>query len=266
MRLTLMGTQGWIPSAERQTTCVAMDDGRTLFLFDAGTGLSRLLRPPGGTMFKDVSEVHLFLTHYHLDHVCGLAYLPGIFAGRALTLHAPSSTLTGLDPEKTLAELIRPPYNPRHWAELEGVSVAAVEPGENRVAGHIVAARAQTHADASVAYRLDDDLVLATDTVFDLETAAFAQGAEVLLHEAWIDGVEENDPAKSELVRSTYASHTSARQAAYLAEKASVGELILLHLNPLYDEGYYRQMEMSARAIYANVSVYPDLYERELMG
>ena len=39
-----------------------------------------------------------------------------------------------------------------------------------------------------------------------------------------------------------------------------------MHLNPFFDEGYYRQMEMSARAIFANVSVYPDLYQRELMG
>jgi ribonuclease BN (tRNA processing enzyme) len=266
MRLTLMGTQGWIPSADRETTCVAMSDDRVLFLFDAGTGLSRLLEPPCDAMFRDAAEVHLFLTHYHLDHVCGLAYLPGIFAGRRLTVHAPSQALTGLDPEKTLAELICPPYNPRPWAELEGVSVATVEPGENRVAGHIIAARAQKHADTSVAYRLDDDLVLATDTVFDLETATFAEGVEVFLHEAWIDGVEEDDPARSELVRSAYVSHTSARQAAYLAAKAAVGELILMHLNPFYDEGYYRQMEMSARAIHANVSVYPDLYQRELMG
>jgi ribonuclease BN (tRNA processing enzyme) len=217
-------------------------------------------------MLDEAAEVHLFLTHYHLDHVCGLAYLPGIFAGRKLTVHAPSPALNGLDPSTTLAELIRPPYNPRPWTEIEGISVAAVEPGDNHVAGHVVAARAQSHSNTSVAYRLDDDLVLATDTVFDLETAAFAEGAEVLLHEAWIDGVEENDPAKSELVRTTYAAHTSARQAAYLAAKAAVGELILMHLNPFYDEGYYRQMEMSARAVYANVSVYPDLYQRELMG
>ena len=83
-------------------------------------------------MLDDAAEVHLFLTHYHLDHVCGLAYLPGIFAGaqadrpRALARRSPAST-----PSDALAELIRPPYNPRPWAEIDGkLTVATVEPRE----------------------------------------------------------------------------------------------------------------------------------------
>ena len=266
MRLTLLGTQGWIPTATRETTCVAVDDGRVLFLFDAGTGLSRLLGQPGAAMLHTAGRVHLFLTHYHLDHVCGLAYVPGIFAGRKLTVHAPAAEVTGVDPHAALAELIRKPYNPRPWAEIEGLELRALPAGATEIEGHTVSLRRQRHADTSVAYRLDDALVLATDTVFDLQTAEFARGAEVLLHEAWIDGVEEDDPAKQELVRSTYTTHASARQAAYLADRAGVGELLPIHLNPFYDEGYYRQMEMSARAVFPSTAIYPDLYQRELMG
>lgn len=264
MRLTLLGTQGWIPTATRETTCLAVDDGPLLLIFDAGTGLGRLLQPPASRLIAGAREIHLFLTHYHLDHVCGLAYLPGIFAGRPLMVHVPDASLNGVDPQRGVPELIRKPYNPRGWGELSGFLLDTLHEGVNEIAGHELRLRAQCHPDTTVAYRLDDHFVLATDTVADPETAAFARGAEVLLHESWIDGVEEDDPGAADLVRATYLAHTSARQAAALAAQAGVGELILMHLNPLRDDAYYAQMQTSARELFAATSVYPDLHERAL--
>jgi ribonuclease BN (tRNA processing enzyme) len=45
-----------------------------------------------------------------------------------------------------------------------------------------------------------------------------------------------------------------------------VGELILMHLNPLRGSDYYAQMQASAREIFAATSIYPDLHERVLGG
>jgi ribonuclease BN (tRNA processing enzyme) len=264
VRLTLLGTQGWVPTPERETTCFAVDEGPLLFIFDAGTGLSRLLRPPASRLLGAAHEIHLFLTHYHLDHVCGLAYLPAIFSGRTLMVHVPDAALNGVDPQRGVPELIRKPYNPRAWHEQPGFVLQTLHEGDNEVAGHEVRLRAQCHPDTTVSYRLDDHLVLATDTVADPQTASFARGAELLLHEAWIDGVEEGDPRAEDLVRTTYLAHSSARQAAALAAQANVGELILMHLNPTRDEDYYAQMQASSREIFPATSVYPDLYERAL--
>jgi len=264
VRLTLLGTQGWIPTPTRETTCVAIDDGPLLLIFDAGTGLGRLLRPPASELIAGAHEIHLFLTHYHLDHVCGLAYLPGIFAGHTLMVHVPDASLSGVDPQQGVPELIRKPYNPRAWHEQPGLALSTLHAGVNEVAGHTLRLRSQCHPDTTVAYRLDDRFVMATDTVADPETAAFAAGAEVLLHEAWIDGAEEADPGADDLVRTTYLAHSSARQAAAIAAQAGVGELILMHLNPLRDEDYYAQMQASARERFAPTSIYPDLHQRGL--
>lgn len=266
MRLTLLGTQGWIPTAARETTCMAVDDGPLLFIFDAGTGLSRLLRPPASELLSGAREVHLFLTHYHLDHTCGLAYLSAVFAGRTLMVHVPDAALNGVDPQRAVPELMRKPFHPTDWRDQTGVVLATLHEGVNEVAGHELRLRAQCHPDTSVAYRLDDRFVMATDTSADPATAEFARGAEVLLHEAWIDGVEEGDPASTEMVRTTYRAHSSARQAAGLAAQAGVGELIIMHLNPLRDDDYYAQMQASAREIFAPTSIYPDLFERPLGG
>jgi ribonuclease BN (tRNA processing enzyme) len=263
VRLTMLGTQGWIPTQRRETTSLTVEDGDRLLIFDAGTGLGRLVEPPASALLQRAGEFHLFLTHYHLDHVCGLAYLPALFVGRALHIHAPEASINGVDIEKGIGELIRHPYNPGNLA-LPGLTFDSLKEGVNEVGGHEVRVRQQCHPDTTVGYRVDDAFALATDTVSDPETAAFAKGVRLLLHEAWIDGVEEHVPGKEELVALAYKAHTSARQAARLAADAGVGELFLIHLNPLMDESYYQQMQASARETFPAASVVPDLYWRDL--
>ncbi len=91
MDVTALGTMGWMPSDRRETTCFACRSGEDTFIFDAGTGLRRLLQPEHAHLLAGSGVVHLFLTHYHLDHVCGLAYLPGVLPGRVLVIHAPDA-------------------------------------------------------------------------------------------------------------------------------------------------------------------------------
>ena len=112
-------------------------------------------------------------------------------------VHVPDAALNGVDPQRGVPELIRKPYNPHAWNEQPGLVLQTLHEGVNEVAGHEVRLRAQCHPDTTVAYRLDDLLVLATDTVADPQTASFARGVEVLLHESWIDGIEEDDPGSA---------------------------------------------------------------------
>jgi len=257
MRLTLLGTQGWIPTNERETTCFAVEDEDRLLVFDAGTGLRRLVSPPWRSLVERCAEVHLFLTHYHLDHVCGLAYLQAAFPESPVIVHAPHESVTGVDPDEALSGLIRPPYNPRPWHELPGVELRVLHEGISEIAGHRVAVRAQAHSDISVAYRLDDALVVATDTTADPATTVFAAGAHVLLHEAWYVGdLPERDVPAS--VRAGYAAHSEALAVARLAAEAGVGRLVLIHLNPLQDEATYGAMAAAARGVFAATDVRPD--------
>jgi ribonuclease BN (tRNA processing enzyme) len=258
MLVTLLGTAGWIPSDRRETTCFAVRDGDVILVFDAGTGLRRLLDPRLAALLDGAHEVHLFLTHYHLDHVCGLAYLPGVLPDRPITIHAPEAALTGVDPEAALAGLLRRPYNPRDWDELAQLRLAPLAAGVNEVAGHEVRVRPQRHSDVSVAYRVDDAFVLATDTGIDPGTAELAAGVGLLLHEAWYnvdDARTEDVPAA---LRPGYAAHSEAGAVAGLAAAADVGRLVLIHLNPLYDETYYTAMAERAGAVFARTEVRAD--------
>jgi ribonuclease BN (tRNA processing enzyme) len=272
MRLVLLGTQGWVPTATRETTCFAVEDGDQLLLFDAGTGLGRLVAPPWRALAERCRRVHLFLTHFHLDHVCGLAYLPAVFPQRPVVIHAPTATLTGVDPLAALDGLVRPPYNPRPWRKLDGVTFSELGDGLNEVAGHRLRLRLQTHSDPSVAYRLDDALVVATDTVPDPATTAFAAGARVLLHEAWylepeaaVDGARGDATAGAPLPAG-YAAHSGALAVARLARAGDVGRLVFIHLNPLHGEADHAAMAAAAREVFAAAEVRPDGDTIDLAG
>lgn len=258
MRVTLLGTMGWMPCEGRETTCLAIRTGDALLIFDAGTGLRRLLEPAHAALVADALDVHLFLTHFHLDHTCGLAYLPGVLPDRRVTIHAPAASITGIDPEAALAGLLRKPYNPRDWADLDDLRVEALEPGATEIAGHVVNVRPQKHSDVSVAYRLDDAFVLATDTTADPGTAEFSAGVGLLLHEAWYDA---SAPQTSEMPAELppgFAAHSEAGAVARLAATADVGRLVLIHLNPAFDEAYYLAMAAAARTEFARTEVRGD--------
>ncbi|MHB1465398.1 MAG: MBL fold metallo-hydrolase [Thermoleophilia bacterium] len=257
---TMLGTGGWIPTARRATTCCLLSMPEALFIFDAGTGLARLLE---GEFRRELEpparEVHLFLSHYHLDHVCGLVYLAAMFRGRGLYLHPPGADITGLDPLETIDALVRKPFNPGTLAEMPlDISVEPLGAGSHRIAGLQVKARQQLHPDASAAWRVADLMVFATDTAADPATAAFARGARLLVHEAWIDGAEEDDPGTAHVAREAYVAHTSARQAAALAVEAGVERLVLSHLNPVRSPEYHSRMLDTARAVFPATAILED--------
>jgi ribonuclease BN (tRNA processing enzyme) len=258
MDVTLLGTLGWMPRGARETTCFAVREGSSLLLFDAGTGLRRLLDPEHAGLLEGAHEVHLFLSHYHLDHVCGLAYLSGVFPGRDVVLHPPGEELTGVDPQAAVTELVRRPYNPVDLTDMNGVRVQPTVAGDNQVAGHVVRVRPQQHTDTSVSFRLDDELVIATDTLVDPAAVPFAEGAGLWLHEAWYwkdDPGLEDVPAE---LRRGYAAHSEATAVAGLAAQAGVGRLILVHLNPLSGERSYLPMRDAARAVFPYTEVVED--------
>lgn len=258
-KFTILGSGGWIPTRRRYTTCAILSLPQALFIFDAGTGLARLLEDNHRHELEADREVHLFLSHYHLDHIIGLFYMPGLFKGRKVYIHPPSEEMTGFDPLRTLATAVSRPFNPHDFEQMQvDFEVEALGEGEYEIAGEAVRVRKQIHADPSAGFRVGDRFVFATDTAEDPGTAEFARGVKVLVHEAWIDGAEEEDPETEQQAREAYVAHTSARQAAAIAAGAQVGRLVLCHLNPLRSERYYEQMLASARKIFPETMILED--------
>ena len=130
-----------------------------------------------------MTRIDVALTHFHLDHVCGLAYLPALPV--MPTVHAPGAWLYGTPSAQLLAPLLSAPLSPfDHRPEL-----CELRAGEQTVGPFTVTARAQPrHWHPTAGLRVEDRLALITDTGYDPGSAQLARGVEHLLHEAWTPG------------------------------------------------------------------------------
>jgi ribonuclease Z len=82
--------------------------------------------------------------------------------------------------------------------------------------------RQDRHSAPSLGLRFGDVMTWITDTAYDPGSAAFAEGSTVLAHEAWFTEAAPRNPD----------IHSSAAQAAQVAEQASAERLLLIHLPP----------------------------------
>jgi ribonuclease BN (tRNA processing enzyme) len=187
MRLVPLGTNGYIPSQGRQSMAYLVLTDDTALLLDAGTGVARLLEPKIEAMLEGYPRLEVLLTHYHLDHVVGMSFLPGVWPTRPVRIHAPGPPLVDATPDDALCRLIHPPLFPIPLPEFPmPVELDRLTGAPVVIGGVELRFRAQQHPGGSVGVRLGDAMAYITDTVADDASAEFAQGVDLLLHEVWL--------------------------------------------------------------------------------
>jgi ribonuclease BN (tRNA processing enzyme) len=224
MRAWLLGSGGWFPTDARETTSVFARDGEHGLLMDAGTGARRLLTDR--ELVDGIVALDVVLTHFHLDHVCGLLYLPGLFQvcdlERPPRIWAPGRWLYDTPSADLLNAVLLPPVSPFPAPVVEAVH--ELGPSAQKIGPFEVRAVAQPrHWSPTAGLRINDDLALITDTAREGEHASFARGVTHILHEAWSTSAD-----------AIFSDHdATARDAARTAIDAGAQSLTLIHLNPL---------------------------------
>lgn len=218
--LTILGSGGWFPAFGRHTACALLRNRDRALMIDAGTGVGRLMERR--ELLDGVQTLDIVLSHFHLDHVAGLAYLPALGFRGQTTLWGPGQLLYGTATRQILGEVSREPFHPIPL-ERQDISVRDLPAGELELTGVRVATRRQDrHSAPSLAFRFEDTLTWITDTAFDSDSARFAAGSAVVAHEAWYTAAE---PLNETI-------HSSALQAAQVALDAGARQLLLMHLPP----------------------------------
>jgi ribonuclease BN (tRNA processing enzyme) len=238
---TILGSGGFVPTDRRETSSVLLlpegSDGAVVI--DAGTGLRRLITDRAA-LLGDRRRLDVLLTHFHIDHVCGLAYLTELL-DMDVTIHGPGAELYDTATAQILARVFSPPVMPIDLDTLD-VRVAEVAPGTTRLGDLEVGLRRQDrHTNPTLGVRIGDELVWCTDTEDDPETAPFAQGARVLAHDAW------GPPAAP--------GHAEPARAAQVALDAGAERCVLIHVPPLADED---DLQARAAAVHPHVTVATD--------
>jgi ribonuclease BN (tRNA processing enzyme) len=219
----LLGSGGGLPSMNR-ATCSALfvSDGHGL-LIDAGSGLSYLVTRP--TLLADVDRLDVVLTHFHLDHIVGLSALPSVRPARPVAIGGPGRLLYGGATADLLTRVLTEPFLAKGW-DLKAIAdtIYDLPPDGELVGPFSVTWRIQRHHSApTLALKINEQVAYCTDTGFDQGNIEFARGCRTLVHEAWW-------PHHS---AATVAAHSSAAEAALIAARASVANLILIHIDPL---------------------------------
>jgi ribonuclease BN (tRNA processing enzyme) len=243
----ILGAGGWIPTGTHATCSALLRQGDAAVLIDAGTGVERLVADR--SLLDGVGQLDLVLTHFHLDHVAGLAYMPGLrgAGGCPPRLWGPAATLFGTSTDEVLRRAFTPPFSD---ADYGLIAHEIRELGDEQDVGPFTLRTRQQpgHSTPTLALRFDDLLTYCTDTPYDAGNTSFAAGSRVLMHEAW---APEGAPETTEI-------HSSGRDAGRLAAEAGVERLVLIHLHP---HGGHEAVLEEARGEFGAVELGSDLLE-----
>lgn len=222
MRVQILGSGGYFPNELRHTACYFLPDSAAVL--DAGTGAFRLLDRLAS------EQLDVFLTHAHLDHICGLTYLLLPMAqGRLSSVRVYGSGPT-LDAVRThlFAQPVFPVMPEFSFRPLE--EHPQIELGDGAILTHQTLT---SHPGGSTAFRVDwpetvdrdaRSLAYVTDTIVEDSYIEFIRGADLLLHECYFPD------ELAEWADKTGHSYTTA--VATLARDAGVGRLCLIHPDP----------------------------------
>jgi ribonuclease Z len=276
------GTAGSVPTARRGMPALLVRRGADRVLFDCGEGTQRQLVATVG--LADLSDI--FLTHYHADHWLGLPGMLKTFDLRGrekpLRLHGPrglrelmaivTRAVGRVRFEIQLAEL-----EPGQEIAREGYRIAPVLVSHRTYAlGYVLFEDERPGVfDPQVAVRLGltpgpefgrvqhgdtirgvtpeqvmgpprpgRKLAISGDTM-PCETLRIASyHADLLIHEATF--------AEEERERAAETGHSTAPQAAQVAQAAEVSMLALTHFSTRYPAALLRD---EARAIFPNTAI-----------
>ena len=294
MRLTFLGTAGSWPTKERSASAIALDMESELLLMDCGEGTQRQFFQSSAS-FMRVRRV--FVTHFHGDHFLGLPGLiqsmclnhrtepldiygpPDAeeMVGRALrmgyfTLRFPVTvhpltagqtvefegytvkTSTAIHPVPSLAYRIEEgPKRGRFDGDkarslgIRGRDFAKLEAGQSVHVGSTIVHPSDVMGPA----RPGRTVVYSGDTAPSEEVRRLAHRATVLIHEATV--AQELEAEANEW------GHSSARQAAELANAAEVATLFLTHFSARYKE--LEPLESEAKILFPGSRAARDLVD-----
>ena len=252
--VTLLGTKGGPAiryNSSMPTSSLLMLEGQPIII-DCGLGITRALCDQAIAL-KDIRLI--FITHLHSDHylelggllhtawTAGLCHEVEIWGPKGLeTYWNAFCEAMKADIELRIEDEGRP--------DLRNlISVHIIEEGQfyTSPAFNVKALRVK-HPPLTDCFALSfqnhaHHIVFSGDTAFYPPLAQFAQHADLLVHEAML---EEALPAlcarvgnaSEKLMQHLTRSHSTAKQAAQIAQMAQVKRLALHHLIPADDENY----------------------------
>jgi phosphoribosyl 1,2-cyclic phosphodiesterase len=238
---------------EREPGAAARLDNPRLIL-DGGTGLAGLQEVlMAGPWGQGQGDLTFLLSHYHWDHLIGLAmpFKPIIIRGNRLVFYGSSVE----EVRASIERLFTSVYSPIKQGLLAQLEYRTLDLSGVDIAGFRVRAAENRHPGGSLSFRIEYDaraVVYSTDheigeSAVDAGLVELARGADV-----WILAAEYTTEERPR--REGYGS-SSHLEAVQLSLRAGVQMAVLFHHNAAHDDDVLDKMGREAAEIAAGSSM-----------
>jgi ribonuclease BN (tRNA processing enzyme) len=226
MKLTILGSGTVVPNGARNSAGYFVELPDACVMMDCGAGTLHALDRYGLPWER---MTHLFISHFHVDHVGELASLFFAFCYGMGSERAEPLTLLGPAGLEDIFDGLKSAFGRKALEPNFPVVIQVMKPGDRVELGRessLLTAKTP-HTAESLAVRIESGgraLGYTGDTAYDEDLAGFFSGADVLISEC---SFREPRPDKR---------HLSIAEAARLATLASIAKLIVTHFYFEVDE------------------------------
>ena len=265
-KLRFWGVRGSTPTVDRatwryggNTACVELTTpAGARVILDCGTGLRMLGRHLEASPDAEKIEPHIFVTHYHWDHIQGIPFFSPLYAEQnRLHFYSFRSEYLGADSLKRVFEAqMAYPYFPVNLSAMSAQrEFTEVSGGDQfQVPGARVTARWLNHPQGCLGFRFETSVgtvVYATDNEpgnpnLDQSLLDLAAGADIFINDA------QFTPEQLATTRKGWG-HSSWLHGVKIAEEAGVKNLVLFHHDPDSMDKSVDVILRDAREKFANV-------------
>lgn len=276
MTIRFWGVRGSLPVPGKETlnyggntSCIEIDTGKDdeTIIIDAGSGIKPLGQELMNRGFGGNGIGHLFLSHYHLDHILGFPFFAPLFKKNRFVIYGPKPRNDSL--KDIINRLISAPFFPLSLGRLSAaLDFKEIEPSEVvKLNGINVSTARLNHPDGGLAYRFDlkgvsiaymSDTEPTDEGKPDGVLVDLARGADVLIYDATY--------TSGEYVDKKGWGHSTPEHGIALASEACVKKLILFHHDLDHSDKKLAEIEDEAKRKFRNVEMAKEGTEIKING
>lgn len=257
MKIDVWGCRGSIPSPGPETnkyggntSCVQCSYEGVDIILDGGSGIQRL----GHHMDKRPTDLHIFLTHLHMDHTMGLGFFMPLYDPN-VQIHIWGPQGSGESLLKRLRRYFSPPLFPVRMNELpKHPIIHELHEGWHEVEGFRILSKYVCHPGPTMGFRVEaggKSFTYMPDHEIRIGAPNFPNSTE------WMSGYELAHKTDllfhdAQYTRQEYDSrvgwgHSSMIDAIQFAECCEVGELQMFHHDPGRTDDQLDELERGLR-------------------
>lgn len=235
------------------TPCIEVTTPETQIIIDGGSGIralgAELMKGPCG---HGQGRVHIFMTHFHWDHLIGLPFfMPIYIPGNEIHFYAVQEELP-----RVISTLFKRPYFPVEIAQLQAsIQFHHLPPREPLRVGDLTITPYQLdHPDPCWGYRVEREGKVFSHCV-DSETTRFTReelGPDLPLYQNVDLLIFDAQYTLIESIRKEKWGHGSALVGLDLALREGIRRILFMHHDPSARDEMVIKIELETKLHYEN--------------